>query len=47
MCENLKFVKAKLGDIIFETDPVHISGKGRLQNSCDEYLIIFLLQSFL
>ena len=25
MCENLKFVKAKLGDIIFETDPVHIS----------------------
>ena len=25
MCENVKFVKAKLGDIIFETNPVHIS----------------------
>ena len=25
MCENLKFFKAKLGDIIFETDPVRIS----------------------
>ena len=25
MCENLKFVKAKLGDIIFENNPVHIS----------------------
>ena len=25
MCENLKFVKAKLSDIIFETDPVLIS----------------------
>ena len=25
MYKNLKVVKAKLGDIIFETDPVHIS----------------------